>query len=72
MMEGLESSLLLLGFAGFLLALLIHAIATLMGMREKLIYPLLRVKEPDGRLRPVIRVKPDRRGAMPAHLACAV
>lgn len=72
MMEGLESSLLLLGFAGFLLALLIHAIMTLMGMREKLIYPLLRVKAPDGRLSPVMRVKPDRRGAMHSHLACAV
>ncbi|MEW6247742.1 MAG: hypothetical protein AB1555_13680 [Nitrospirota bacterium] len=71
-MEGLGDSLLLLGIAGFLLALLIHAIRTLMGMREKLLYPLLRVKAPDGGLSPMMRVKPDRRGAMHTHLACAV
>lgn len=43
-----------------------------MGMREKLLYPLLRVKAPDGGLSPMMRVKPDRRGAMHTHLACAV
>ncbi len=71
-MKGLEDSLLLLGIAGFLLAPLIHAIMTLKGMREKLIYPLLRVKATDGRLHPMMRAKPDRRGAMHTHLACAV
>ncbi len=71
-MEGLGDSLLLLGIGGSLLALLIHAIMTLRGMREKLIYPLLRVKAPDGSVSPVVRVRPDRRGELRSHLACAV
>lgn len=71
-MKGLEDLLLLLGVAGGLLALLIHAILTLSGMREKWIYPLLRVKAPDGSVSPVVRVRPDRHRAAATMLACTV
>ncbi len=71
-MEGLENLLLLFGVAGCLPALLVHAILTLSGMREKWIYPLLRVKTPDGSVSPVVRVRPDRHRAAATMLACAV
>ncbi len=67
-MEGLGGMLLLLSVAGCLLALLIHAIMTLRGMHEKRIYPLLRVKAPDGSVNQVVCSGPDRYRAAPASM----
>lgn len=37
-----------------LVALLVHMLATLSGMTPKRLYPLLRVKQTDGRLTPLV------------------
>ena len=67
MLTGLKVGVLLtLGAA--LLGPLMYALHTLLGLRRKLIYPLLRVKRPDGR-----RVSVMVEGAsnpIPAGLSC--
>lgn len=44
----------LLVIATGLLALFAYALATLSGMTPKMLYPLLRVKQTDGRIKPLV------------------
>ena len=61
MLSGFLNGMILMGVGATLLAPLLYALATLRGMRHKRVYPLLRVKQQDGRLSPVEEF-PDRLG----------
>lgn len=51
------NGMILMGVGATLLAPLLYALATLRGMRHKRVYPILRVKERDGLLSPVMESK---------------
>ncbi len=50
MLPNLSSVMLLLVIGAALLGLLVYALATLRGMKPRRFYPLLRCKEPNGRV----------------------
>jgi len=50
------NGMILMGVGATLLAPLLYALATLRGMRHKRVYPILRVRQQDGRLSPVEEV----------------
>ncbi|HET8580238.1 MAG TPA: hypothetical protein VFL31_04500 [Nitrospiraceae bacterium] len=47
------NGMILMGVGATLLAPLLYALATLRGMRNKRVYPILRMRQQDGRLSPV-------------------
>jgi len=47
------NGMILIGVGIMLLVPLLYALATLRGMRHKRVYPILRVRQPDGRVSPV-------------------
>jgi hypothetical protein len=55
------NGMILMGVGAMVLAPLFYALATLRGMRHKRVYPILRVKQLDGRWSPVEEF-PGRRG----------
>jgi len=55
------NGMILMGVGATLLAPLLYALATLRGMRHKRVYPILRVRQQDGRVSPVEEF-PDRLG----------
>jgi hypothetical protein len=52
-LSGFLNGTILMGVGATLQAPLLYALATLRGMRHKHVYPILRVKQLDGRLSPV-------------------
>lgn len=59
-MTGIDTWLAIAILAGGLIALLMYACRTLLRMREKVIYPLLRVRGSDDTVQLVIRFKDSR------------
>lgn len=61
MLSSFLNGMILMGVGATLLAPLLYALATLRGMRHKRVYPILRVRQQDGRVSPVEEF-PDRLG----------